>query len=104
MTEEGKSEQIRNGLSNMSTFSGHLTFVEDGFSAKVEILLSMPLLKERRVGWLVLCQINGAFPSKENTDLEWTFFMKPDCKWTKKSSTSVLCACTECWREMWTTC
>jgi hypothetical protein len=63
----GKSEQISNGLSNMSTSD----FVEEGFSAKVEISLSMPLLKERRVGWLVLCQINGAFPSRKNTGLEF---------------------------------
>jgi len=49
----------------------------------------MPLLKERRVGWLVLCQINGAFPSRENTGLEWTFFEA--WFWMEKSQVHLFC-------------
>jgi len=59
-----------------------------GFPAKVEISLSMPLLKERRVGWLVLCQINGAFPSRRI--LIWNrLFLEPGCDW--KSQVHLIC-------------
>jgi hypothetical protein len=49
------------------------------FPAKVEISLSMPLLKERR-GWLACLVPNQwCFSFKENADLEWTFFLEPGC-------------------------